>query len=68
MPALTVDFGQVITDMLGDLMKSVQPIEIKIFGDNHDKLEELSKQVADSVGTVQGTADVFDGIIISGPV
>lgn len=67
-PALTVDFGQVITDMLGDLMSSVQPIEIKIFGDNHQILEELSKQVADSVETVEGTADVFDGIIVSGPV
>jgi len=67
-PALTVDFGQVITDMLGDLMSSVQPIEIKIFGDNHDMLEKLSKQVADSIGTVNGTADVFDGIIVSGPV
>src|SRR5204863_1377712 len=30
-PALRVDFGQVIGDMLGDLMASVQPIEIKIF-------------------------------------
>ena len=30
-PALRIDFGQVITDMLGDLMTSVQPIEIKIF-------------------------------------
>jgi cobalt-zinc-cadmium resistance protein CzcA len=67
-PALIVDFGQVITDMLGDLMKSVKPIEIKIFGDNHDELEELSKQVADSVETVTGTADVFNGIIVSGPV
>ncbi|HBC80082.1 MAG TPA: acriflavine resistance protein B [Bacteroidales bacterium] len=67
-PALTVDFGQVITDMLGDLMKSVQPIEIKIFGDDHKKLEELSKQVADSVSKVTGTADVFDGIIVSGPI
>ncbi len=67
-PALTADFGQVITDMLGDLMSSVQPIEIKVFGDNHDKLEELSRQVADSVETVEGTADVFDGIIVSGPV
>jgi CzcA family heavy metal efflux pump len=67
-PALTVDFGQVITDMLGDLMKSVQPIEIKIFGDDHKKLEELSKQVADSVSKVSGTADVFDGIIVSGPI
>ncbi len=52
LPSLTVDFGQVITDMLGDLMSSVQPIEIKIFGDHHDKLKELSKHVADTVATV----------------
>ncbi len=68
LPVLTVDFGQVITDMLGDLMANSQPIEIKIFGNNHQKLEELSKQVADSVETVEGTADVFDGIIVSGPI
>jgi CzcA family heavy metal efflux pump len=68
LPSLTVDFGQVITDMLGDLMQSVQPIEIKIFGDNHERLEELARQVEDSVNTVNGTADVFNGIIVSGPV
>ena len=68
LPALTVDFGQVITDMLGDLMSSVQPIEIKIFGSDHDKLLQLSKQVADSLQTVTGTADVFNGIIVVGPV
>ncbi len=68
LPALTVDFGQVITDMLGDLMSSVQPIEIKIFGSDHDKLLQLSKQVADSLQTVTGTADVFDGVVIAGPV
>ena len=68
LPALTVDFGQVIGDMLGDLMSSVQPIEIKIFGNNHDKLNNLSQQVADSVSTVKGTADVFNGIVIAGPM
>ena len=67
-PALTVDFGQVITDMLGDLMRSVQPIEIKIFGTDHEKLKELSKKVAHSVEQVKGTADVFDGIVIAGPM
>jgi len=66
-PALRIDFGQVITDMLGDLMTSVQPIEIKIFGDDQQKLHSLSKQVADIVGGVKGTADVFDGIVIAGP-
>lgn len=68
LPALTVDFGQVITDMLGDLMSSVQPIEIKIFGSDHDKLLSLSKQAADSLRKVAGTADVFDGIVVVGPV
>ncbi len=67
-PALTVDFGQVITDMLGDLMSSVQPVEVKIFGSNHEKLKDYSKQVADSIQTVAGTADVFNGIVIAGPV
>ena len=66
-PALRVDFGQVIGDMLGDLMTSVQPIEVKIFGNDENTLHQLSKQVADIVGSVQGTADVFDGITITGP-
>lgn len=66
-PALQIDFGQVIGDMLGDLMTSVQPIEIKIFGDNIGKLHDYSKQVADILRKVQGTADVFNGIVIAGP-
>jgi CzcA family heavy metal efflux pump len=66
-PALRIDFGQVIGDMLGDLMESVQPIEIKIFGTDPDKLKELSKQVNSIVENVKGTADQFDGIVIAGP-
>lgn len=66
-PALRVDFGQVIADMLGDLMTSVQPIEIKIFGDDQQKLHELAKQVNKVVTDTKGTADAFDGIVIAGP-
>lgn len=68
LPALTVDFGQVITDMLGDLMSSAQPIEVKIFGNNHETIKELSRQIVDSIATVSGTADVFDGIVQAGPI
>lgn len=66
-PALRVDFGQVIGDMLGDMMTSTQPVEIKVFGDDQAKLQQLSKQVAKVVTDVKGTADVFDGIVIAGP-
>ncbi len=66
-PALTIDFGQVIGDMLGDLMTSVQPIEIKIFGDDINTLHDYSEKIAGIVEKVQGTADVFNGIVIAGP-
>ncbi len=66
-PALRVDFGQVIGDMLGDLMTSVQPIEIKIFGNDQARLQDLSKQVNDVVAKIDGTADMFNGIVIAGP-
>lgn len=64
---LTVDFGQVITDMLGDLMSSVQPIEIKVFGTDQKVIEDYSQKIAAIVEKVNGTADVFDGIVIAGP-
>jgi Cu/Ag efflux pump CusA len=66
-PALKIDFGQVIGDMLGDLMESVQPIEIKIYGDNIAKLRDLSRQAGAIIEEVEGAADVFNGIVISGP-
>ena len=66
-PALRIDFGQVIGDMLGDLMTSVQPIEIKVFGNDQETLKNLSRQVAGIVSKIDGTADVFDGIVIAGP-
>jgi CzcA family heavy metal efflux pump len=67
LPQLTIDFGQVIGDMLGDLMTSVQPIEIKIYGDNQKTLQDLSTQGADILSKIKGTADVFNGITIAGP-
>jgi cobalt-zinc-cadmium resistance protein CzcA len=69
LPQLTVEFGQVIGDMLGDLMSSVEPIEIKIYGDNQEKLHDLSYQVKDILESLQGggPADVSAGVIIAGP-
>ena len=66
-PALRIDFGQVIGDMLGDLMSSVSPIEVKIFGNDQAELQKIAKRVNLIVEKVKGTADVFDGIIFAGP-
>jgi multidrug efflux pump subunit AcrB len=66
-PALTVDFGQRISDLLGDLMSSAKPIEIKIFGDDQATLEKLSNQTGQVLEKVSGVADVNNGLIPSGP-
>ena len=66
-PALRIDFGQVIGDMLGDLMASIQPVEIKIFGNDQKKLQELSRQTSEIIADIPGIADPFDGIVIAGP-
>jgi Cu/Ag efflux pump CusA len=60
-PALRVDFGQVIGDMLGDLMSSVSPIEVKVL-ETTKRTTKIAKQVAQIVEKTEGTADVFDGI------
>jgi cobalt-zinc-cadmium resistance protein CzcA len=66
-PALVIDFGQVIGDMLGDLMSTVQPIEIKVFGPDATRRYALANQVTDIVEHTPGTADVFNGIVRVGP-
>jgi CzcA family heavy metal efflux pump len=66
-PALRIDFGQVIGDMLGDLMSSVSPIEVKVYGNNQVELQKIAKEVSAIVEKVKGTADVFDGIVLAGP-
>lgn len=66
-PALRIDFGQVIGDMLGDLMSSVSPIEVKVFGNDQKELQKIAGDVAKIVEEIDGTADVFDGIVYAGP-
>jgi Cu/Ag efflux pump CusA len=51
--------------MLGDLMSSVSPIEVKVL-ETTKELQKIAKQVAQIVEKTEGTADVFDGIV-SGP-
>jgi multidrug efflux pump subunit AcrB len=66
-PALHVSFGQRISDLLGDLMSSASPIEIKIFGDNQDLLKQLAQQAETELQTINGIADINNGIVIAGP-
>jgi CzcA family heavy metal efflux pump len=67
-PAIHTDFGQLLEDNIGDLTGGVpQPIDIKIFGENQQQLQDKAREVAAIASKVPGVEDVFDGITIAGP-
>ena len=66
-PVMHISFGQRISDLLGDLMSTPAPVEIKIFGDDYQKLQELDKKATTILEKIQGVADLDDGLITAGP-
>jgi CzcA family heavy metal efflux pump len=67
-PAIRTDFGQLLEDNIGDLTGGEpQPIDIKIFGDDQQLLQQKARQIASIIQGVRGVEDAFDGIVIAGP-
>ncbi|HEV2722937.1 MAG TPA: efflux RND transporter permease subunit, partial [Thermoanaerobaculia bacterium] len=66
-PALRVEFLGILSDLIGDLVSSPQPVEIRLFSEDAAALQRTAKQVAASIAKVDGVVDVFNGIVISGP-
>jgi heavy metal efflux system protein len=66
-PALEIEFGQRIADLLGDLIGRPQPIVIKIFGDDQSMLQTLALKVQENLKKTAGVADIMNGIIYDGP-
>ncbi|MCX6266890.1 MAG: efflux RND transporter permease subunit [Bacteroidetes bacterium] len=66
-PALIIEFGQRIADLLGDLIGRPEPVEIKIFGDDKAVLETLALRAQGLLKKINGIADLNNGIIVEGP-
>jgi CzcA family heavy metal efflux pump len=56
-PGAQVEFSQILQDMLGDLEGSPEPIEIKIFGDDLNVLEQAANQVGPLIQKIPGVVD-----------
>lgn len=65
-PLMTIDFGQRIADLLGDLMSTPKPIEIKLFGDDYATLQKLAAHVEKVMQTVPGIVDIDNGLVLAG--
>ncbi|MBS1795302.1 MAG: efflux RND transporter permease subunit [Acidobacteria bacterium] len=66
-PALEVEFIGILSDLIGDLASSPEPIEIKLFSDDKKALEAKAAEIEGSIQKVSGVVDTFDGVVVSGP-
>ncbi|MEP7353983.1 MAG: efflux RND transporter permease subunit [Acidobacteriota bacterium] len=69
LPGLDVEFPLLLSDMIGDLTSSPEPVEVKLFSQDQNVLNQWAPRVADEIKKVKGIVDVMDGIenTISGP-
>jgi CzcA family heavy metal efflux pump len=66
-PALTTEFPGILSDLIGDLTWSPEPIEIKIFSRDTETLTRLATAIAGAIEKVPGVVDVNSGLIVAGP-
>lgn len=62
-----ISFGQRISDLLGDLMSTPSPIQIKIYGDDYKLLKVYAKQTDSLLQQINGIVDINNGLVTAGP-
>jgi CzcA family heavy metal efflux pump len=58
MPGMTIEFVQLLQDMLGDLEGNPEPVEVKIFGDDLPQLASLAQRTAERLEKIPGVVDL----------
>jgi CzcA family heavy metal efflux pump len=66
-PDIRWDFPGILSDLVGDLSLTPDPIEIKIFSPDLEWLKKAAPQVEADIKTVPGVVDTFDGLTETGP-
>ena len=57
-PDTEIEFVQLLQDMLGDLEGSPDPIEVKIFGDDSNRLATIADEIQPQLKKIAGIVDV----------
>ncbi|HEY3864211.1 MAG TPA: efflux RND transporter permease subunit [Verrucomicrobiae bacterium] len=66
-PAQRWDFPGILTDLVGDLSLTPDPIEVKVFSPDLDWLKETAPRVESALKAVPGVVDTFNGLTETEP-
>ena len=66
-PAVRWEFPGILSDLVGDLALTPDPIEIKIFSPDLNWLRHAAVHVEEQIKSVAGVVDTFNGLTETGP-
>jgi CzcA family heavy metal efflux pump len=66
-PAFRWDFPGILTDVIGDLQMTPDPVEIKLFSPDLKWLRQTAPRVEEEIKKIPGIVDTFDGLTETGP-
>jgi len=61
-PRLSIEFVQILSDVINDLAGSARPIEIKLFGPDLAQMETYAEGIEPKLTEVSGLVDLFNGV------
>jgi len=66
LPGVNWEFPGILSDLIGDLMWSPKPIEIKLFSTDVAFLKQRAPQIEETLKKIRGVVDTFDGLVYAG--
>jgi CzcA family heavy metal efflux pump len=67
LPDIIWELPGILGDLIGDLMYSPQPIEVKLFSTDAQFLKKKAPEIEEKLGKIRGVVDTFNGLIFTGP-
>ena len=67
LPGIEWEFPGILSDLVGDLTWSPEPIEVKLFSTDIEFLKRKAPEVRAQLDQISGVVDTFDGLVYAGP-
>ncbi|MDD5580944.1 MAG: efflux RND transporter permease subunit [Methylobacter sp.] len=65
-PGLSIELAKLMEDLIGDLTAVPQPIEVKLYANDGQLLEQLANKIAPELAKIAGVVDLNNGVIPAG--
>jgi CzcA family heavy metal efflux pump len=66
-PSIDIEFVGIVADLVGDLVSSPEPVEIKIFHPRDESFKQAAERITDWLPKVKGVVDINNRTVVIGP-